>query len=1259
MIVINKLLTFLSPMDLLIPVLLFSLVSSPFFVEALHAPINTTRTFTAQPPPSFQKQANLGVKSAKVFSFSGNSNAGVAPPLPPLPPQAKAKPWDVRNSYQIPQQGIFPPIQQRKPNVPPLFQRNNQPNQLMPQTFNRNQLLRAGSSGFPAKQQPFIVTTPIPTPSPDTLGGSQVRFNFKAAKARQAQLARMRTTSPKPSPPAKKNINTSSFNRFDRFNRFKKPRNKQKFKKPTTPKPEKKYVSGNGVQYTDLSKIAKDGSYMGNQDPLYVYSTTTAPPPTYPPTQPPYQRPYRNNYQNNYYQTTTYGYQYYQTTNNYNYDPYYQGQYQNNNAPYQGNNQQYQGPNNQQYQGNYQGYATTTPYYQDQGYQNQGQYNQGYQNQEGYQYTTPPYYPPAQPNNQAYQNNYGPSAGTQQGGNYPQNYSGNQTYSNHNYPGQDPNAQYQPQPQGPVQNTQYQPPPANQGPPSNQGTNTQYQPPPGNQGSNAPYQPPPANQAPNAQYQPPSANLAPNTPYQPPPENQGSNAPYQPPPGNQGSNTQYQPPPANQAPNAQYPPPSADLAPNTPYQPPPGNQGSNAPYQPPPGNQGPNTQYQPPPANQGPNAQYQPPPGNQVPPMNQGPNNQYAPPLGIQGLNTQSLPPTGIQAPINQGPPVNPGANGQYQPPPGSQGVNGQYQPPPGAQGPNTQYRPPSGAQGPPPVQGQAYQPAQPAQPYPPQGNPPYQTNPQQGAQQPQNISSNAPYQYQPGQGYNDNYIPPKSGGAGSSPEQSWVRIDNIMTTVKPPSNERWVQVGSIKPTWTTQSTITVNQNKKVQDTTTRAPPDVAGWSDPAPNPNDINLEIIGDTLLDTPIEITKSLDINMTSETSVNTGSDKPLRGDIQIEKAVKGNVTTDGKSNVSRLESNAKLKTDKNMSKDPPKPKTTTTSTTTTSTTTTPKPTTTTPKPTTTTPKPTTTTPKPTTTTKKPTTTTLKPTTPKPTTTTPKPTTTTPKPTTTTTPKPTTKKPTTTTTTTTKAPTTTTTTTKRPKVSSMHYKIENQASSQQIKETKPHVSVDVKEKITKQSTTSVKIDTSRMPNSENPTNRILAANNNQSRVQTSAQRGVYVQQKPVLKDSHRYGPPRQDYRGPQYDVKAAAVDSHRMNNIGTTIFPPDLTTLPIYPTTKSFWDSLFSFTPTTPYPGNKPGSCPTAFALMFDCHNVCSHDSHCYGRQKCCHGGRGTGCCARPETMDVGFNNLLMPYMMAEGQGQGQGGQNNRFFGEILKKK
>lgn len=56
------------------------------------------------------------------------------------------------------------------------------------------------------------------------------------------------------------------------------------------------------------------------------------------------------------------------------------------------------------------------------------------------------------------------------------------------------------------------------------------------------------------------------------------------------------------------------------------------------------------------------------------------------------------------------------------------------------------------------------------------------------------------------------------------------------------------------------------------------------------------------------------------------------------------------------------------------------------------------------------------------------------------------------------------------------------MHYKIENQASSQQIKETKPHVSVDVKEKITKQSSTSVKIDTSRMPNSENHTNRILA---------------------------------------------------------------------------------------------------------------------------------------------------------------------------------
>lgn len=736
-------------------------VSSPLFVGALHAPINTTRTFTAQPPPSFQKQANLGVKSAKVFSFSGNSNAGVAPPLPPQP---KAKPWDTRNSYQIPQQGIFPSIQQRKPSVLPSFQRNNQPNQLMPQTFNRNQLLLAGSSGFPAKQQPFIVTTPVPTPSPpDALGGSQVRFNFKAAKARQAQLARMRTTSPKPSPPAKKNINSSSFNRFDRFNRFKKPRNKQKFDKPTTPKPEKKYVSGNGVQYTDLSKIAKDGSYMGNQDPLYVYSTTTAPPPTYPPTQPPYRQPYRNNYPNNYYQTTTYGYQYYQTTNNYNYDPYYQGQYQNNNAPYQGNNQQYQGPNNQQYQGNYQGYATTTPYYQDQGYQNQGQYNQGYQNQEGYQYTTPPYYPPAQPNNQVYQNNYGPPAGPQQGGNYPQNsYSGNQTYSNYNYPGQDPNAQYQPQQQGQVQNTQYQPPPANQGPPSNQGTNAQYQP--------------------------------------PPPGNQAQNAPYQPPPGNQGPNTQYQPPPANPAPNAQYQPPSANLAPNTPYQPPP-------------------------PANQGPNSQYQPPPGNQGPPMNQGPNNQYAPQPGVQGSNTQSLPPTGIQAPINQGPPVNPGVNGQYQPPPGSQGVNAQYQPPPGAQGPNTQYRPLTGGQGPPAVQGQGYQPAQPAQPYPPQGNPPYQTNLQQGSQQPQNISSNAPYQYQPGQGYNDNYIPPNSGGAVPSPEQSWVRIDNIMTTVKPPSNERWVQVGSIKPTWTTQSTITVNQNKKVQDTTTRAPPDVAGWS--------------------------------------------------------------------------------------------------------------------------------------------------------------------------------------------------------------------------------------------------------------------------------------------------------------------------------------------------------------------------------------------------------------------------------------------------
>lgn len=171
------------------------------------------------------------------------------------------------------------------------------------------------------------------------------------------------------------------------------------------------------------------------------------------------------------------------------------------------------------------------------------------------------------------------------------------------------------------------------------------------------------------------------------------------------------------------------------------------------------------------------------------------------------------------------------------------------------------------------------------------------------------------------------------------------------------------------------------------------------------------------------------------------------------------------------------------------------------------------------------------------------------------------------------------------------------------------------------------------------------------------QTAIQTSPPRGVHIQQKPVLKDSHRYGP-RQEHKGQHRQAQATAVDHRGANDIVTPVYPSDLTTLPTFPTTKSFWDSLFSFTPTTPFPGNKPGSCPTAFALMFDCHSVCSHDRHCYGRQKCCHGGRGTGCCAQPESMDVGFNNLLMPYMMAEAQGQGQG-QNNRLFGELLKKK
>lgn len=97
-----------------------------------------------------------------------------------------------------------------------------------------------------------------------------------------------------------------------------------------------------------------------------------------------------------------------------------------------------------------------------------------------------------------------------------------------------------------------------------------------------------------------------------------------------------------------------------------------------------------------------------------------------------------------------------------------------------------------------------------------------------------------------------------------------------------------------------------------------------------------------------------------------------------------------------------------------------------------------------------------------------------------------------------------------------------------------------------------------------------------------------------------------------------------------------------------------------MFSFTPTTPFPGNKAGSCPTAFALMFDCNGACNHDNHCYGRQKCCHDGRGTGCCSHPETMDIGFNNLLIPLMGAENQGQGQGrNRNGLFLGEALTKK
>ena len=107
------------------------------------------------------------------------------------------------------------------------------------------------------------------------------------------------------------------------------------------------------------------------------------------------------------------------------------------------------------------------------------------------------------------------------------------------------------------------------------------------------------------------------------------------------------------------------------------------------------------------------------------------------------------------------------------------------------------------------------------------------------------------------------------------------------------------------------------------------------------------------------------------------------------------------------------------------------------------------------------------------------------------------------------------------------------------------------------------------------------------------------------------------------------------------------TTPAPIVLTT-PFKPvTTAPFWDSFFNFEITTPFPGKKRGTCPVASTVVMSCNSICTRDSECGGRQKCCHSGNNIGCCSDPETMSASQNKMLMRLMMQESGRGGRGGR------------
>lgn len=60
---------------------------------------------------------------------------------------------------------------------------------------------------------------------------------------------------------------------------------------------------------------------------------------------------------------------------------------------------------------------------------------------------------------------------------------------------------------------------------------------------------------------------------------------------------------------------------------------------------------------------------------------------------------------------------------------------------------------------------------------------------------------------------------------------------------------------------------------------------------------------------------------------------------------------------------------------------------------------------------------------------------------------------------------------------------------------------------------------------------------------------------------------------------------------------------------------TTLSIWDLLN----TTPFPGNKPGTCPDPQVAKRECSKHCRRDQDCLDIRKCCHANfyNGTGCC------------------------------------------